>query len=187
MAEPQAGNETSIFMDVAMIVAIPSRHHLLGKEPPMKRRPAIIATIAAALVVLCSAVPAMAVSWGTIVVYENQVEQGRAYGSFYNQSYQYAAMDAYFKDSRAGGNGVFVDIDYHYWVQECPQCQPTYAKMGNDQTGRTTSGSWAGPSHQTFTLWASSNSARGAIQVCEDQAWSADPCSEPDALPTFSY
>jgi hypothetical protein len=96
-------------------------------------------------------------------------------------------MDAYFKDSRAGGNGVFVDIDYLYWVQPCSDCQAGYDSKGNDQTGRTTSGSWAGPSHQTHSLWPTSNSARGAIQVCEDQAWSSDPCSEPDALPTFSY
>ena len=127
-------------------------------------------------------------SWGTIVVYEGGVEQGRAYGTFANQSYTYAAMDAYFKDSRPGGNGVFVDIDYMYWVQDCAQCPAAYSQKGNDQTGRTTSGAWAGPSHQTFQLpRSSSNSARGAIQVCEDQAWSKDPCSEPDALPTFTY
>jgi hypothetical protein len=96
-------------------------------------------------------------------------------------------MDAYFKDSRPGGNGVFVDIDYLFWVQECSECQGRYKHVGNDQTGRTTSGAWAGPSHQTQDLLSSSNSARGAIQVCEDQAWSPDPCSEPDALPTFSY
>ena len=153
----------------------------------MNRVRLVLASVGTTLVVLGLAAPAMAVSWGHIVVYQNKVEQGRAYGTFYNQSYQYAAMDAYFKDSRAGGNGVFVDIDYLYWLQECNECQPGYQERGNDQTGRTTSGAWAGPSHQTHALWSASSSARGAIQVCEDQAWSPDPCSEPDALPTFSY
>jgi hypothetical protein len=153
----------------------------------MHRLRPVLASLVTTVVVLGLAAPAMAVSWGTIVVYESGVEQGRAYGTFASQSYTYAAMDAYFKDSRPGGNWVFVDIDYLYWVQDCAQCPAAYSQKGNDQTGRTTSGAWAGPSHQTFQLWPSSNSARGAIQVCEDQAWSKDPCSEPDALPTFTY
>jgi hypothetical protein len=152
----------------------------------MKKR-TLLASLLTAAVPFALAAPAMAASWGYIVVYESKVEQGRAFGTFYNQNYQYAAMDAYFKDSRPGGNGVFVDIDYMFWIQDCIACQPKYEYKGNDQTGRTTSGNWAGPSHQTTGLWPTSNSARGAIQVCEDQAWSADPCSEPDALPTFSY
>ena len=146
---------------------------------------ATAAVIAVATAGLAS--PALAVGWGTIVVYESGVEQGRAYGSFYNENQQYAAMNATLKDSRPGGNGVFVDIDYNYWVQECPQCQAGYQWKGSDQTGRTTSGAWVGPVHEHVDLWAASNSARAEIQVCEDQAWGKDPCSEPDALPTFSY
>ena len=150
-------------------------------------RKGLTASVVVAAGLLGSAAPALAVSWGTIVVYEDGVEQGRAYGTFYNEHQQYAAMNANVKDSRPGGNGVFVDIDYLYWVQDCADCQAGYQKKGNDQTGRTTSGAWVGPVHEHFALWASSNSARGAIQVCEDQALSPDPCSRPDALPTFAY
>ena len=88
----------------------------------MNRLRPVVASLVTTVVVLGLAAPAMAVSWGTIVVYESGVEQGRAYGTFASQSYTYAAMDAYFKDSRPGGNGVFVDIDYMYWVQDCAQC-----------------------------------------------------------------
>jgi hypothetical protein len=150
-------------------------------------RKGFTASVLVAAGLLASAAPAMAVSWGTIVVYEDGVEQGRAYGWFYNENQQYAGMNANVKDSRPGGNGVFVDIDYKYWAQDCSQCPAGYLYKGNDQTGRTTSGVWVGPVHEHHPLWPSSNSARGAIQVCEDQAFSADPCSEPDALPTFSY
>ena len=77
-------------------------------------------------------------------------------------------MDAYFKDSRAGGDGVFVDIDYLYWTQECSECQAgLYQTKGNDQTGRTTSGSWAGPSHQTpHSLWGGEQLGRAGRSKC---------------------
>ncbi len=140
-----------------------------------------------ALAVTAFSAPAMAVSWGTIVVYEDKVEQGRAYGTFFNKNYQYAAMNANYRDSRPGGNGVFVDIDYLAWMSLCGECDPKYAFRGSDQTGRTTSGKWVGPDQETNPLEEESSRARGAIQVCEDQSWSPDPCSEPDALPTFSY
>ena len=111
----------------------------------MHRLRPVLASLVTTVVVLGLAAPAMAVSWGTIVVYESGVEQGRAYGTFASQSYTYAAMDAYFKDSRPGGNGVFVDIDYMYWVQDCAQCPAAYSRKGNDQTGRTTRGPGPAP------------------------------------------
>jgi hypothetical protein len=153
----------------------------------LNRARALVGTVGAGILVTALAAPAMAVSWGTITAYNDSgAEVARAYGSFYNEGAQYAKMEAEYKDSRAGGNAVFVEVDYYFWYQACSQCQAQYNYAGSSQTDRTSTGTWVFETRH-HSLDSRSNSARGAIQVCEDQAWSPDDCSVPRALPTFSY
>ena len=87
---PQSGNKTSMKYGRPPTArcTVPDTITRLGKELyRMNRRRPSSPPSAALSSSWASAAPAMAVSWGTIVVYESGVEQGRAYGTFYNKNY----------------------------------------------------------------------------------------------------
>jgi hypothetical protein len=137
----------------------------------------------AGLALLGSAGQAQAVGWGTIVS-----SLGNAYGSYYNEGSSFARTNSTFKDNRPGGAPVYVRTRYQFYYQNCTSqgCNPGYSDGATRTTIRTSSGSWVS-SYTHYNLDPNSSSSRGVINICQDEAYSYDPCSDTTALPSFAY
>ncbi|MGZ6740231.1 MAG: hypothetical protein ACXVD4_12210 [Nocardioides sp.] len=137
----------------------------------------------AGLAVLGSAGQAHAVGWGTIVS-----SLGNAYGSYYNEGSSFARTNSTYKDNRPGGAPVYVRTMYQFYYQNCTSqgCDPGYSSGTSRSTIRTSSGSWVS-SYTHDNLDPSSGRSRGVINICQDEAYAYDPCSDTTALPSFAY
>jgi len=158
----------------------------------MKARTTTIVGFGAAALVALSATPSEALntvrSWprGTSYIYvsEGGVNQGRAYGTWKvadTSNGTRSIASANLQDLRVGGNSIYVELQTQSnsgicFSPEYTSCNQTWYNYSMDQTGRSNSDRWV-------TLGASTgvdNSdqyARGVLKVCEDQAYSPDPCS----------
>jgi len=137
--------------------------------------------LAVGLVLLSAPATLAAQNWRSssnpLVVYENGVAQGGAYGTFEadptsNGAHVYNA--GYLKDFKPTGNSIYHETNYSY--AQCSGCPTTGG--GQFQSTR-----WNGDYWRLFTPGATTilsdawDYARGAITVCEDQQFSPDPCS----------
>lgn len=153
----------------------------------MSIAPRLLAATAASAVLL-TASPALAASWGSLTVYEDGVAQGRAYGNFYNNNRTVAQSTSHFIDLRPGGNTVRVETDF-YWFGRDSSCGDAVSACWwqdvSKQSQESNSGQWE---YHTVArpLSAGDSRARGAIDICEIQSWSNDPCSH-HAVVSFAY
>ncbi|MBD8606591.1 hypothetical protein IFT73_06960 [Aeromicrobium sp. CFBP 8757] len=151
------------------------------------------AVAAGSVALLAVAQPAMAATWYSqsdpLKVKEGGSTQGAAYGNYYNSNGSSAKNATTRKDYKAGGNGVYVDTDFYLYQYACSGgadgCREQWVYAGGDETGRTTSGKWVSET-VSDALSAKASQSRGAIHVCEDQAYSGDPCSS-WVYRSFSY
>lgn len=149
--------------------------------------------LAAALgVLLVLAAPAAnAITWysrsSPLNAYEGGVVQAAAYGNFYNYNGSYARSQSYHRDVRAGGNAAYVDTDWYFYEHgaTCPQGGSCFLNFGGSESVRTTSSAWKN-SYVQKGLRGTADRARGQIHVCEQQAFSGDPCSA-WVIRTFNY
>lgn len=154
-------------------------------------RSAVLAASSLGLVAVAQ--PAMAVAWGSssspLTAYHESASSGQkqaqAYGNFYNQGGSYARNSSQQKDSKPGGDSVYVETRFQFYYQSAGQSGPVWNNRHNGQTGRTSSGSWTSDYTRT-TLYGTADKARGQIHVCEDQNLAPDDCSV-WAYTTFSY
>lgn len=154
-------------------------------------RSAVLAASSLGLVAVAQ--PAMAVAWGSssspLTAYHKShssgQKQAQAYGNFYNQSGSYARNSSQQKDSKPGGDSVYVETDFQFYYTGPGQSSPAWNTRSSQQTNRTTSGSWKSDYTRT-TLYGSADKARGATHVCEDQNLAPDDCSV-FAYTTFAY
>lgn len=154
-------------------------------------RSAVLAASSLGLVAVAQ--PAMAVAWGSssspLTAYHKSASSGQkqaqAYGDFYNQGGSYARNSSKQKDSKPGGDSVYVETRFQFYFQGAGQASATWNTNKNDQTGRTSSGSWKSDYTRT-TLYGTADKARGQIHVCEDQNLAPDDCSV-WAYTTFAY
>jgi hypothetical protein len=169
--------------------------HLASHRPSAARRWATRSAVLAAssLGLLAVAQPAMAVAWGSssspLTAYHDSASSGQkqaqAYGDFYNQSGAYARNSSKQKDSKPGGDKVYVETFFQFYYVGPGSSTPGWHTKTGQQTDRTSSGSWTSDYKRT-TLHSSSDRARGQIHVCEDQNLAPDDCSV-FAYTTFSY
>lgn len=149
----------------------------------------MVAVLPALLVAFASS--ASGVTWWSksspLVVREDGVGQGKAYGNFYNSENTYAKNKAIYADLRPGGNAVRVETDFQFYEHDatCGQAGSCWITSASKQTESTTSSSWRTHT-RSRALSGNSSAARGHIDICEIQAWSNDPCSA-KALPSFAY
>ncbi|MCW2144359.1 hypothetical protein BXY51_008965 [Actinoplanes cyaneus] len=126
--------------------------------------------------------PALAVQWGSqsspYIAYSNKVAQAKGWGDYGNYNNQYARDNSYQYDAKAGGQSVYVHVEFGFFLKE--------GYSGSfKETARTTSASWVFKQVQV-SLNSQSEKSRGTTQVCEDTAYSWDPCSDP-GYTSFSY
>ncbi len=153
----------------------------------------LLAAIILGVMSVAVAAPALAVAWKSstdpLYVYEDGVKQGKAYGNFYNNSTS-AMSTSYQYDMKPGGNNVRVETDFYFWRYSPGSCGSTgqttcYVWDISKQTVESNTATWVKDS-RARNLRADSDKARGAINICEIQSWSNDPCSA-HVLPSFSY
>jgi hypothetical protein len=156
-------------------------HHSRGFGMRGKK---VLASVALATTgVLGTAGQAAAVQWGPITS-----TLGSSNGTYFNEGSIYARTNVNYKDNRAGGAPVYHQTWYQYYVTTCGAsgCVSKYTIGATRQTSRTSSGSWAyGWTH--YGLDSSSDKARGMQEVCQDEAYTRDPCSDAKAYPSFTY
>ncbi|WP_370249011.1 hypothetical protein [Nocardioides sp.] len=153
----------------------------------MSIAPRLLAATAASAV-LFTASPALAASWGTITAYDGGVAQGHAYGNFYNNNRTVAQSTSHFMDARPGGDKVRVETDFWWFGPDATCGDHTTACWWHDtskQSQESNTGQWE---YHTVAraLRAGDSKARGAIDICEIQSWSNDPCSK-HAVVSFAY
>lgn len=147
-----------------------------------KHLPLAAGTLGAAIF-LASSPAAMAASqdWNSrsspLTAWDDSVRQALAYGTAYTKDGSLKNHTNY-KDPRPGGDYVYTQTDYDvYW----PNFQGQYhwqGKFGTDQSARDRSGDWVDQYDADY--YADINGVeKGRVfyKVCEDQAWSPDPCS----------
>ncbi|GIE13123.1 hypothetical protein [Paractinoplanes ferrugineus] len=137
---------------------------------------------AMAVAVVGYATPAFAIQWGSqsspYIAYDNKVAQAKGWGDYGNYNNQYARDNSYQYDPKAGGEGVYVHVEFGFF--------PSTGYTGSyKETARTTTSSWVFKQLQV-NLSSSSEKARGTLTVCEDNSFSWDPCSAAGYV-TFSY
>ena len=142
------------------------------------------------MVSLAAAVPAAGVTWGSasnpVFGYENGVKFGKMFGNFYNDNSVSAMSTTYQYDLQPGGNNVRVETDFAFFrVCETHHTAASWCFDISKQTVETNSASWVKDS-RARNLRRDSNSARGAINICEIRSFANDPCSA-HAIPKFDY
>ncbi|WP_270887415.1 hypothetical protein [Pedococcus sp. 5OH_020] len=149
----------------------------------MRLHTAVLGVAMAGLGLLGTAGQAQAVGWGTIVS-----SLGSGYGDFYNEGSSFARTNAHYKDNRPGGAPVYVRTRYQFYYQNCSAmgCNPSYTPGTSRTTSRTTSASYV-YAYTHNVLDSLSDRARGQINVCQDEAFTYDPCSDTTAYPSFAY
>lgn len=151
----------------------------------LKRAAIVVATAAGFLGI---ATPAMAIQWGSssnpYYVSEGGVKQGKAYGDYGNYNYQYARSNAWYYDMKAGGQGIYVNTEFQFYYSSSGQ-PAAWNTDWTEETSRTTSAAWK-YQYKQRALFAQAEKSRGVVRVCEDHAWSGDPCSAAGYV-TFSY
>ncbi len=85
-------------------------------------------------------------------------------------------------DYRPGGNGIYTEMQTQSNAGYCFQpdytsCESQWYEWRRDQTSR-----WFQKYYSTYQLMSTSvdpngSYARALVKVCEDQAWSGDPCT----------
>ena len=154
-------------------------------------RSAVLAASSLGLVAVAQ--PAMAVAWASssspLTAYHKSKpsgqKQAQAYGNFYNQGASYARNSSSQKDSRPGGDSIYVETNFQFYYVGAGQTSASWLDRSSKQTTRTNSGSWK-PDYTRTTLYGGAEKARGQIHVCEDQNLAPDDCSV-WAYTTFSY
>jgi len=153
----------------------------------IRRMPVLLAAATAAVGVLTSTA-AYATNWYTssspLIAYDDGVKQAGAYGSSYIENGTYARTTSNQKDYRPGGDSVYVDTDYKYWMANS-YGDMAWIEKASKETGRTNSGSWV-YKYTRHTLLGNPDRVRMVTHVCEDQSLSGDPCSA-NVIHTFSY
>lgn len=155
-------------------------------------RSSAVTAIGLSLLSVSLSAPAYAVLWKSaedpLYVYEDGVKQGKAYGNFYNDGSVSAMSTSWQYDMKPGGNNVRVETDFYFWEEKCGT-PGNYVFCYNfdvsKQTDETNTASWFKDS-RARNLHAEADKVRGAINICEIQAFHNDPCSA-HAYPTFSY
>jgi hypothetical protein len=162
-----------------------------GKRKPVLRK--VTGVLSAFLVLSVGlAIPAMATAYSLVQwhstssplkVYEDGIEQARAWGNWYNEDHTYARNGARQYDMKPGGNSIYVATKFLFFVE---QFGTTYWwNSGTSETKRTSSASWI-YDYDHKELHGHGRYARGEIKICEAQAWSGDPCST-TTRPGFNY
>jgi hypothetical protein len=136
-----------------------------------------VAGVLGLVAALSWAAPAYAVSYGNQASPIRANGDGNAafYGNITVHNHQSLRNGYYYKDTAAGGNSVYVQSDWYYWVP-CVDGKPCYDHSGTDQSPRITTGTWT-HSEDYDTLDPTADKGRTITKVCEDQSWSPDPCS----------
>lgn len=146
-----------------------------------------------AVVGVALAGPASAVAWGSAAnpIYgkEDGKSFGKMYGDFKNDRYIYARSVSYQYDLQPGGNNIRVETDF-YFNEYDTGCGSggggiCWTSDVSRQTTPTNDAYWV-KDVRSRELHDAALGARGAINLCEVQTWSPDPCS-PHVYPTFSY
>lgn len=169
-----------------------SRHpsHLPSARRRRTTRAALLAGCAVATIGIAPA--AQAVAWKSasspLTAYHDSESSGekqaQAYGTFYNSGGTHARNSSRQRDSKPGGDSVYVETRFQFYYSWNGQ-PAAWQNEHNGQTDRTTSGKWVSDYTRT-TLMGESDRARGRIHVCEDQNNAPDDCSY-WAYATFSY
>lgn len=154
-------------------------------------RSAVLAASSLGLVAVAQ--PAMAVAWASssspLTAHHKSKSSGQkqaqAYGNFYNQGGSYARNSSHQKDSRPGGDSVYVETNFQFYYIGAAQSSPSWLTRTSKETNRTNSGAWK-PDYTRTTLYSGAEKARGQIHVCEDQNMAPDDCSV-WAYTTFAY
>ena len=161
------------------------------------RRRALITSVAAGILTLVAATPAMAttsVSWGPLASYYKNQQRSYSYGTFYDDRATYATVKAYLNDPSNDGNNAYTDAEEYFYEQSID--------CGIDSSGYYLT-CWAfdrtkqGPEYNYFntpvtfsvhsSLHLTGMRARAAIHTCAQMGWPVpDQCS-PDAIATFDY
>lgn len=143
--------------------------------------------VVGAVAAMSWAAPAFATSYGSATSPLRITSNGN--GWFYGNvtvDQQTALRNGYsYRDTGADGNPVYVQTNWYYWLS-CENGSGCYDTSGSDQSPRI--GTDAGKVHsEDFdTLDSRADKGRAITKVCEDQAWSPDPCSS-KVIVTLSY
>ena len=128
---------------------------------------------------------ASAVQWGTITS-----TLGSSNGTYFNEGNVYARTNINYKDNRPGGAKVYHQTWYQYYVYTgcgTPSgCIGQYSQGTTRQTARTAS-SYYVYAWTHYYLNGESSIARGKQEICQDEAFTYDPCSSAKAYPSFTY
>lgn len=101
-----------------------------------------------------------------------------AYGTVYTKN-SYVKNHTYYRDLKAGGNGVYTETGYKY-LQAAAGGGTTWTtgNMWKDQSARTTSSAWQDQyDADDYTNRTHEGAVRVYYKVCEDQAGEPDACS----------
>ena len=133
--------------------------------------------------VMGTAGQAAAVQWGPI-----SSTLGSSNGTFFNEGNVYARTNVNYKDNRSGGAPVYHQTRYQYYQVTCGAsgCVGAYTTGVTRQTSRTSSGSYV-YAWTHYGLSSASDKARGVQEICQDEAYTYDPCSDAKAYPSFTY
>jgi hypothetical protein len=126
---------------------------------------------------------AAAVQWGPI-----SSSLGTSNGTYYNEGNISARTNVHYKDNRRGGAPVYHQTWYQYYETTCGPsgCVGAYTQGVTRQTSRTSSGTYA-YGWTRYGLSSSADRARGKQEICQDESWTYDPCSDAKAYPSFAY
>lgn len=135
------------------------------------------------------ALPAEAVSWGTLTAtYKNQA-RSQSSGTFYNDRAVYATVFAWINDPSNDGNNAYTDADEYFWESSITNCGGASYCWVFDRTKQ-------GPEYNyfntptTFYMYNSlhnASRARALIHTCAQLGWPVPDSCSPNAIVTFDY
>jgi hypothetical protein len=154
----------------------------------------LLAALVAALTAACGGGPApppsqvvKSVAWGPMTANYDGHSRATGTGAFQNRGSSHANLAGTYRDARADGNTVYVNVTFLYWMRT--PSDPEYAYRANGVLSTpeiSTADGTRSIGDLNQPLVATSSKVRGSVGVCAQFGWPVpDPCAR--ALPTFDY
>lgn len=148
----------------------------------------MLLSVAAAGLALATAPAAFAAeNWYSATDPLNVSDDGTVRGSAHGTAYKkdgFLKNHTYYRDRRSNDNRVYTETSYSYY-KWCGTEVAWCAEVGKDQSARTSSGTYVDQyDADDYSERGSADKGRVHVKVCEDQNWSADPCSR---KPYFTF
>ncbi len=158
------------------------RNYLSRRIPRVNAaRPAFAAALTGGLLLAGS--PAFAAAYysksSPLTAWEGGVAQAQAYGYMSVKDSTFLHNSTNHRDPRPGGDAAFHVTDYRFEVQTWEGKLVWHPYRGDDRSADTRLNEWFSQTDSyNYAQDGEPNRGRIRAKVCEDQAWSIDPCSD---------